>query len=202
MATLKQIGKRGTPARAAERREEILRGAGAALRQRKRSGLRLQDVAEQVGLVKGNIYYYFKDRQDLLYHCHARSTEQSLAALREIEAMQGSAEERLRLLLMRHIETIVAGDYGGVLLADMDEMKAAQRRRYIAMRDRFESGVRRLIEEGIANGEFRRLSVPLAGFAILGSINWMPKWYCEDGRLAPRAIAEWFADFYIHALRD
>jgi AcrR family transcriptional regulator len=196
----KRIEKPALPTRAQERREAIVRSASAVLRQRRTGALRMEHVAEHVGLVKGNIYYYFADRQDLIYHCHLRCVEASLEALQEISARRASAEERLRALLVRHIEIIIAGDYGGALLADIDELGPVQRRRYVALRDRFEAGVRRLVEAGIASGEFRRTDAALAGFAMLGSINWMPKWHRQSGKLDAPAIAEWFADFFIRAL--
>jgi AcrR family transcriptional regulator len=196
VSRLRSVGKR-----AQGRRDEIVRGAAAVLRQGRDGTLRMAQVAKHVGLVKGNLYYYFKDRQELIYHCHVRCTEMSLAALEEIAARRASAEERLRELLRRHIEIIIASDYGGALLADIGELTPAQRRRYVALRDRFEAGVRRLIEEGVASGEFRRQPVPLAGFAILGSINWMPKWHRADGALPAAAVAEAFVEFFMRGLK-
>jgi AcrR family transcriptional regulator len=187
--------------RARDRRDEIVRGAAAVLRRGRDGALRMEEVAKHVGLVKGNLYYYFKDRQELIYHCHLRCTEMSLAALEEIAPRRASAEERLRALLGRHIEIIIASDYGGALLADIGELTPAQRRRYVALRDRFEAGVRRLIEEGIAAAEFRPLPVSLAGFAILGSINWMPKWHRPDGALPAAEVADSFVDFFIRGLK-
>jgi AcrR family transcriptional regulator len=201
VAGLKRIGKRALPARAHARRDEIVRGASAVLRERRNGALRMEHVAERVGLVKGNIYYYFQDRQDLIYHCHLRCIEMSLEALQEISARRAAAEERLRALLERHIGIIIGSDYGGALLSGMDELKPGHRRRYVALRDKFEAGVRTLVEQGIAGGEFRPTRVPLAGFAILGSINWMPQWHRSDGELEARAIARWFADFFIRALK-
>src|SRR5690348_6116069 len=125
---LKSNGKR-----AHDRRDEIVRSAAAVLRRGRDGALRMEEVAKQVGLVKGNLYYYFKDRQELIFHCHMRCTEMSLAALEEVAARDGSAEERLREFLQRHIEIIIASDYGGALLADIGELTAAQRRRYVAL---------------------------------------------------------------------
>jgi AcrR family transcriptional regulator len=201
VARVTRLGKARMAAKAVERREEIVRGASAVLRTRRSGALRMEEVAERLGLVKGNIYYYFKDRQDLIYHCHERCIEMSLEALQEIAGKNASAEERLRQLLRRHIEVIIGSDYGGAMLADIDELKPAQRRRNVAMRDKFEAGVRKVIAEGIAGGEFRKIDVTLAGFAILGSINWIPKWHREDGPLGAEAIASWFADFLVKALK-
>jgi len=200
VSRLKSVGK-PNGRRAHDRRDEIVRGAAAVLRQSRDGTLRMAEVAKHVGLVKGNLYYYFKDRQELIFHCHMRCTEMSLAALEQIEPRLASAEERLREVLRRHIEIIIASEYGGALLADIGELTPVQRRRYVAVRDRFEAGVRRLIEEGIAAKEFKPTRVPLAGFAILGSINWMPKWHRPDGPLAAREVANWFVDYFIRGLK-
>lgn len=195
-ARLKSNGKR-----AQDRRDEIVRSAAAVLRRGRDGALRMEEVAKHVGLVKGNLYYYFKDRQELIFHCHMRCTEMSLQALEEIAPRGGSAEERLREFLRRHIEIIIASDYGGALLADIGELTPAQRRRYVALRDRVEAGVRKLIQEGVARKQFRPVPVPLAGFAILGSINWMPKWHRPDGALSAREVADTFVDFFIRGLK-
>ena len=197
---LRSVG-RTNGKRAEDRRDEIVRGAAAVLRRGRDGTLRMAQVAKHVGLVKGNLYYYFKDRQELIFHCHVRCTEMSLAALEEIAPRRASAEARLREFLRRHIEVIIASEYGGALLADIGELTPTQRRRYVALRDRVESGVRRLIEEGIAKKEFRPTNVPLAGFAILGSINWMPKWHRPDGALDARDVADLFVDFFIRGLK-
>jgi AcrR family transcriptional regulator len=43
------------------RRDAIMRGLNTVLRARGRPGaLRMQDVADHLGLVKGNLYYYFR----------------------------------------------------------------------------------------------------------------------------------------------
>jgi hypothetical protein len=125
----------------------------------------------------------------------------SLAALQDAERARGSAGKRLRELLVRHIHAIAEDPYGGVLLADLDSLTPGQRRRYVTMRDQFERGVRRLIEAGMRTGEFRGGDARLAGFAILGAINWIPKWYRPEGELSAAQIADGFADQFLRALK-
>jgi hypothetical protein len=57
-----------------------------------------------------------------------------------------------------------------------------------------------LIKAGIARGEFRRLDSRIVGFALLGAINWIPKWYRPGGELSSQEIAEQFADFFLRSL--
>ena len=88
-------------ARVREKQVEILRSAAAAFRRRGYHGASVGEIARALRMTKGNLYYYFKDRQELIFHCHMRCTETSLAALEEIAALGGSAEERLREGLAR-----------------------------------------------------------------------------------------------------
>jgi AcrR family transcriptional regulator len=183
------------------RRTEILRSLGEVLRERHASELRMQDIADRLGLTKGNLYYYFKSKQDLLFHCHMRSMEGSLQALAKVDAMRGSASERLHELLTLHIHNVLDESYGAVLLTDLENLPPKQRKAYIALRDKFEHGVREIIREGIAAGEFPDRNVTMVGFAILGGINWMSKWYDPSGAETSATIARAFADLYVAGLQ-
>ena len=100
---------------ASERRDVIMRGLNSVLRKRRRTqALRMKDVADHLGLVKGNLYYYFKNKEDLIYHCHVKCAQASLAALARVEKSGGTATARLHALLIEHIMAMTEGDYGGV----------------------------------------------------------------------------------------
>ena len=184
----------------ADRSREIFRSLGLVLRERGVASLTMQEIAGRLGITKGNLYYYFRDKQDLLYRCHLACMKLSLRALEESRRSPKGPAERLRELLRRHIRAITDEVYGAVMLTDLESLAPAQRRPYIAMRDRFERGIRALIREGIERGEFREVDARLAGFAVLGAINWIPKWYSPNGSLSAAAIAEAFADFLVAAL--
>ncbi|HZN25724.1 MAG TPA: TetR/AcrR family transcriptional regulator [Burkholderiales bacterium] len=185
-----------------ERRDAIMRGLNTVLRARGRPGaLRMQDVADHLGLVKGNLYYYFRSKEELIYHAHVKCVQVSLEALDRAAASKANPAERVRTLIVEHILAMTEGEYGAVLLEDIDHLTPAHRRKYVALRDQFENGVRQLIKAGIAQGDFAKQDARTAGFAILGAINWIPKWYRPDGELTACDIAERFADMFVRALR-
>ena len=184
------------------RRDAIMRGLNTVLRARGRPGaLRMQDVADHLGLVKGNLYYYFRSKEELVYHAHVKCVRVSLDALERARASRAGPAERLRTLIIEHILAMTEGEYGAVLLEDIEQLAPAHRRKYVALRDEFEKGVRELIAGGVAQGAFAKQDARTAGFAILGAINWIPKWYRPDGELSARAIADRFADMFLRALR-
>lgn len=184
-----------------ERRDQILRSVASFVRERKLASLTMRDIAERLGLVKGNLYYYFKSKQDILYHCHVKCIAISLTALEDIGSRKLPPVEALHQLLIRHILNIADDPYGGVLLTDLENLSVTQRKRYVAMRDQFEQGVRKMIRDGIADGSFAKQNVSLAGFTVLGAINWIPKWHRPNGGLPSATIAETIADQLIRSLR-
>lgn len=184
----------------AQRREAILQSVATVLRNSQMSSFTMEDIADELGITKGNLYYYFKNKQEILFHCHMRSIEISLRALDVAQAHRGPPSERLRVLLTGHIRGSIEDGFGGRLQTDLEDMRSDQRRLYVRKRDELELAVRRLIEEGVRAGEFDCPNVKLAGFAILGAINWMPKWYRPSGRYAPAQIAEEMVDYFLRGL--
>jgi len=179
------IGRSGSKR---SRRDSILHSVGAIL------------IAEALGITKGNLYYYFRDKQDILYQCHMRCMALSLEALTQVQAEREQLPDPLHQLLVAHIEGMAGSPFGGVLLADLDALSATQRRHYIARRDEFEAGVRDLIDHGVARGLYRCEDPKIASLSLLGAINWLPRWYRPEGPLDPAQVARTMADFLMRSL--
>lgn len=184
----------------ATRRDAILNSVASVLSSGRLSTLTMQDIADELGITKGNLYYYFTDKQDILYQCHMRAMDASLEALRRARQARGSPGERLQQLLAGHIVGILKDGLGSVLLTDLENLRPENRDVYVARRDEFERGVRKLIEEGMKAGEFHCDDSLLAGFSMLGSINWITKWFRADGRLGVNDVAVGMSRFLMGAL--
>ncbi|RZS80873.1 TetR/AcrR family transcriptional regulator [Pigmentiphaga kullae] len=184
----------------ATRRDAILNSVASVLSSGRLSTLTMQDIADELGITKGNLYYYFTDKQDILYQCHMRAMDASLEALRRARQAKGSPGERLQQLLAAHIVGILKDGLGSVLLTDLENLRPENRDVYVARRDEFERGVRKLIEEGMKAGEFHCDDSLLAGFSMLGAINWITKWFRADGRLSVDDVAAGMSRFLMGAL--
>ncbi len=185
-----------------ERRLEILRSLGEVLRERHPSSLTMEAIADRLGMTKGNLYYYFRNKQDLLYQCHVKATEDSLRLLDEASTTGRSARTRLHALISSLVLAVVHDSYGAVMTTDLDRLSRTQRRHYVSLRDRFEQGVRELVREGVARGEFHVRDVKLASFVMLGAINSIGTWYDAGGPSTAEEIARHFADFLIGGLES
>jgi TetR/AcrR family transcriptional regulator, cholesterol catabolism regulator len=181
-------------------RLEIMKSAAAAFRRRGFYGASVDEIAKALDMTKGNLYYYFKDKEDILYACHAFALDHLLKMLKEVEESSYSAQEKLRRVIVSFVHMMIDELRGTALTMDVQALSVVRRRRVIAKRDRFDQGIRRLIADGIKAGAFRDADPKLATFAILGSVNWIPYWFDPHGEANSIEIGEQFAEHLISGL--
>jgi AcrR family transcriptional regulator len=184
------------------RRAEILHAALAAAKDKGYHATTLDDIAERLGVRKAALYHYFPDKDSILYACH----EESLAVLDEmIEASAScctSNRERLAYLIREHVRVMTEKLEGSPLAFEVSALSPDRREVIIAGRDRFERVLRDLVTKGVAEGEFREVDPKIAVFAILGSINWIARWYSPEGGAEGAALGDQFADLLIGGLEQ
>jgi TetR/AcrR family transcriptional regulator len=181
------------------RRKEILHAALRAFREKGYHGTTLDDIAEAFGIRKTALYHYFPDKEAILYACH----QESLAELDRIVAGTrafDAAGERLGFVIREHVKVMTETLEGSPLAFEVTALSPTLQRDVIAGRDRYERALRRIIAQGVADGEFRQLNPKIAVFAILGAINWISRWYRPEGALHADELGREFAEHLVGGL--
>jgi len=148
----------------------------------------LKDVAESIGITKSLLYYYFKDKQELLYEC-------SLMAHTKIQfefPEYSSKREYIRALvasMVSYIETINEHNLQFVMFMEPDVLRRDQLLAINRLRDKYESTLRRILAEGQELGVIIPADVKILGFSLLGSVNWVARWWRRDGERPLRDLA-------------
>ena len=182
-------------------RIEILKAAAKAFRKLGYHGATVEEIAAALHMKKGNLYYYFRNKEEILFACHQYSLDRLLAILDEIERSGVSPEQKLRGLIAAFVHTILDELHGTALGLDLEALSPAHLRTVITRRDRFDKGMREVLKEGVRSGTFVYADAKLLSFAILGAVNWIPRWYNPDGPSTSEEIADKFADYLIAGLR-
>ncbi len=182
------------------RRIEILKSAAAAFRRRGYHGASVDEIASALEMTKGNLYYYFKNKEEILYACHDYSLDVLLALLAEVQAEPSRPDEKLRKLLLAFIHMMLDELQGTALTLDLGALSPALLKRIIAKRDRFDRGLREIIQQGIDSGRFRPGDPKMIGFALMGAVNWIPRWFDPSGPMTSEDIGQRFADYLIGGL--
>jgi TetR/AcrR family transcriptional regulator, cholesterol catabolism regulator len=197
--------RRGRRARNADsrasRRVEILKCAAAAFRRLGYHGATVEEIAAALHMKKGNLYYYFKNKEEILFACHQYSLDRLMELLDDILHSGAPPDAQLRRLIVAFVHTILDELHGTALFLDLEALSAAHLKAVIVRRDKFDHGLRQIIEQGIADRIFTQTDAKLESFAILGAVNWIPRWFRPDGSATSHEIAERFADFLIAGLR-
>jgi AcrR family transcriptional regulator len=207
------LGRGSKPGRAKRRRRprnadpqastrvDILKSAAKAFRRLGYHGATVEQIAAALHMKKGNLYYYFRNKEEILFACHQYSLDRLTQLLDEIDGSGLPADAKLRRLIDAFVHTILDELHGTALLLDLEALSPAHLKAVIARRDAFDKGVRRVIEEGMATGIFAPGDPKLLAFALFGAVNWIPRWYSPDGAASSQAIADLFADFFVAGFR-
>lgn len=174
------------------RREQILRAALRAFRERGYHATTLDHIAEHLGVRKTALYHYFPDKEAILFECHRESLGELERILAEARKLPGPREQ-LRHLIVEHVRVMTETLDGSPLAFEVTALADDKQAEIISGRDRYERELRRVIEAGTRAGEFRAVDAKVAVFAILGAINWIARWYRPGGALGAEALGEQFA---------
>lgn len=167
------------------RRAELLRVCARLFRDKGFDGTTIRDISAAAGMHSGSPFYHFRSKQEML----VAVMEQGLAeGLRRSEAALAGRlppEEKFRRLVRAHLGTILeeGSDFIPVLLYEWRSLTPANRRRVIALKDRFDALWQRMLDELAAAGQVRG-DAQLARLLVLGAVNWSGQWYRHTGRLS------------------
>jgi AcrR family transcriptional regulator len=186
---------------AAATRVEILKSAAAAFRRLGYHGATVEQIAAALHMKKGNLYYYFKNKEEILFACHQYSLDRLMRLLHDIQHSGLAADDQLRRLVDAFVHTILDELHGTALFLDLEALSPAHLKTVILRRDEFEHGVREVLEKGMREGVFQRGDPKLLAFALFGAVNWIPRWFKPEGPATSKTIADLFADFFVAGLR-
>ena len=159
----------------------------------------IEQCARELNLTKGAFYYYFRNKEELLYLCYKRAIRFNWQAAVHLNPSDPVEREILwrRSLFERH-----ASDYGPfptyhhvTFLAPahhqeiMDELMRQQ-----------ETDVD-IVQTTIGAGYYRPLEAFLAEKVRAGLTNWFPSWYSPSGRATPTEVADNHSRLFLYGLK-
>jgi AcrR family transcriptional regulator len=194
------------PADQAVNRVDILLAAANVFRRKGYHGAKMADIAAEVKLTAGSLYHHFPEgKQQILMAVLMEGLDMitdEVCVIAEDEHLD--AAEKLRQMVHKHVRGLT--EHMAVAAALVFETRTilndpTSRETYLTKRDNFERHYRTVIEEGIRDGVFRAIDVPIFTKTMLGAHNWVGVWYRPEGRLSGDEIAEEMAQTFLAALR-
>ena len=190
-------------AKSRRRHAEVLDAAVNMFYESGYSDTSVEDIANELGILKGSLYYYIRSKEDLLYEI-VRDVNDDVAALltAALENQQLTPLERLTNYMLAQVEYNASNIKK--ITVYYDDLPLLARGRLTEIRRTLhdiEKGVTDLITEAQQRGDIdASLDPALATYAVFATVNWMYRWYKPRGRFRSAEIAEFIAQFTLHGL--
>jgi AcrR family transcriptional regulator len=194
------INHNGRYNRALGKRLDILRAAAGVFRRRGFDRAGMREIADELGVTTGVLYYHFRDKNDLLYFCQDYSLDRMLGEAARIRKERASPAVRLTRLIEAQLTCMLDELQGSAAHLEFATLPPRLLNKVVAKRDRYERLMRGIVSQGMRSGTFRKRDAKMVTLAILGALNWTIKWYRPDGGQSAANIAREFADYLIKGL--
>ncbi len=190
-----QIKEKGT-------KEQLLRVSAELFRENGYRATSMRDIAQALGIKTSSIYYYITSKEDLLREISLKTMDMLLKTGEKVAFSSLPPEERLRQLILSHVQLLCKNfDLFTVTLHELTRTNASSFwEEIVGMRDRYEMLVRGIIRNGKESGAFRNIDEKMTGFALLGMLNWIIRWYSPSGEKSPEDIAQLWVDIFLRGI--
>jgi TetR/AcrR family transcriptional regulator, cholesterol catabolism regulator len=195
----------GVERRARRRDGDVLAAATKVFYEQGYATASVQDVADELGILKGSLYHYIDTKEDLLFRLCEDVHDDVERILHEVRDT-GAPEplERLKLYVRRQVEYNLTNlQRVTIYYHDMEQLtgeRLAHVRERRRVHTRFVAGqVRALQRDGRADGSLDPRVVTNCIFSMVVSTY---RWYRPGGRLSRTKIAGQIADYAVGGLRS
>jgi len=154
-------------------------------------GTSMRDISNALNVSVASVYYYYKNKEDLLHSIIASIGDELLVALRKGKAESDSATEQLRRMIFYHIWMIKEkGDRVKVYVEEQHNLSKKYSKiifkQHREIYDLYVDQLRVLKEARVISCD----PLSIAAFTIVGTLNWCYRWFRKDGELTIEVVAE------------
>ncbi|MGH9043118.1 MAG: TetR/AcrR family transcriptional regulator [Acidimicrobiia bacterium] len=183
--------KAGNGEKFRKRESEVIDAAIKVFFRRGYSAASIQDVADEVGVLKGSLYYYIDSKEDLLSRIFDESHRQAAEIIEELSALDAPPLGRIRLFVERYVTWYLKNfERTTLYFNEWRHLTGERRKRVLAQRQAYDEFVRDMVVAAQDRGEIdSQLSPKYASFLIHGAVNSVSNWYRRGGADTPEQIA-------------
>ena len=187
--------------KAAKKKEDILRSASSVISRQGFHKTTMEDIAAELLMTKGSLYYYFKNKEELLFHCHDLILTGAMELMEDIYQEDISSEDKMEKAIKVHLDIAIQEKEIFNLIVKPEQIFSEENiEDIVKKRDAYAGLFDKIIAQGVERGEFNLRQQKMARMIILGATNWIQVWYSEKGEFSKEEIEEIYAEFLIKIL--
>ena len=173
------------------KRRAALEVAARAFNERGFYRTSLDDIAARLKVTKPALYYYFENKDEILFECHSAAI-QSLVETPLGDGAHGelSGLEKIERLVRRYCSMIVKSFGRCLVLVGTQPLEPANARKCRDGRRQTNELLVGLIKEAVTDRSIPPCDPKLTAFFVFGMLNWIAQWYDPKGERTLDEIAD------------
>ncbi|GGA19312.1 TetR/AcrR family transcriptional regulator [Psychrobacillus lasiicapitis] len=185
-----------------KKKQEIILSAVKIVNQKGYQGATMEEIAAELLMTKGSLYYYFKNKEDLLFQCHEMVLGQAINELQDYFQEDLSNEQKLRKMIANHIRYMIEEKETFNMIIKPDQTFSKDYLHPILRkRNEYAASFDEVIQKGVEEGEFTIKEPKMARMILLGSMNWIQQWYRLDGDKSIEELQAIYADYLLKVVK-
>lgn len=174
-----------------DRRSELIAISARLFREQGYDKTTVRDISGAAGIHSGSWFYYFKTKHEILVAVIEEGMRQALALMEEIAADASAPREKFRKLVNAHLRTVLLPDqhFIPLLLYEWRSLGRTERKRVVAIKDRYEAIWDKIIAELRKSGDWA-MPTHVDRLFLFGALNWTAQWYRPGQKLSIEQLAE------------
>lgn len=172
------------------KRNAVLSTAAQMFNERGFQATSLDDIARELNVTKPTLYYYLKNKDDILLQCVKKGLRMTLDGIEASRQAGGNAVSQLRACMQVYAEVVVQ-PFGTCLIRVGDEQVPEPSRSELrAMKAEIDLAFRRLVAQGVEEGLLAPCDPKITAFVIAGALSWIGRWYRPEGDYTADEVIE------------
>jgi AcrR family transcriptional regulator len=182
--------------------EQVVDVAARVFAEKGYTAARLEDVAAELGVLKGSLYYYISGKNELFFLVLQRRLTVILEKVQHVAASGASPTDKLVEAMRLHLHYLAEFSPESSQWFHPELVGPQPPPLPNDLMRRYKWTFANILREGVANGEFRDdLNVSIATLGVLGVINWPTQWYKKDGKQTIEEICDTLIPMVVAGLR-
>jgi len=184
-----------------ERLAEIYRTAAQIILRKGYDATSVNDIANALGMTKAGLYHYINGKKELLFDIMNFGLDELDEEVAAPARLIQDREARLRFMISAHARLVTRGQGAITILVDeITALTPAQHRKITGRKRQYLDELRGLLEGLKTEGKLADVDATAATFSLLGMINWLSRWFRQDGALTAERAADEITNIALHGI--
>jgi AcrR family transcriptional regulator len=154
-------------------------------------GTTLRDLTVSFGVSRPSIYYYYKNKMEILSELHSKGFNEAISNFDEILSTNLPTREKFKKILEVHTRNLANDtELSKIFYLDEMEMPTKLRKEIRKRRRDYTDRIIDVYNKGVIEGIFKDIDPKIAVYLLLGACNWLTMWYSPRKSIEPEEIVQ------------